>query len=423
MSAMGQLEALLRERTGLDAAAVGPGAVERAVRARMAALKLDELAAYRTVLQDRPDEFQALIEAVVVSETWFFRHADALAALGRFAATRVFGPAAGDRTPPSAANAAEHRRLRLLSIPCSTGEEPYSMTMALFDAGIPPERFVVDAVDISARALDHARRGVYGANAFRGRALAYRERYFQRAGHGHAIADKVRQQVRLASGNLLDPALLAGEAPYDFIFCRNLLIYFDPATQKRALQALRRLLRGDGMLFVGPAETHLTTRGGFVSAGVPLAFAFRPPADAATPRRAPAPARPARPQAPTPARQHARRPTPVAPALTTSAGKPGIDGIVRLADQGRTDEALAACQAMLREQGPSAPAYCLLGVLYDARHQPRAARDAYRRALYLDPGHQDALLHLAALLETDGDHAGAERLRQRARRAQGARHG
>jgi chemotaxis protein methyltransferase WspC len=68
--------------------------------------------------------------------------------------------------------------LRILSLPCSTGEEPYSIAMALLDAGIPGDRFRVDAIDISARALERARAAVYGDNAFRGQPLDFRDRYF-----------------------------------------------------------------------------------------------------------------------------------------------------------------------------------------------------------------------------------------------------
>jgi chemotaxis protein methyltransferase WspC len=76
--------------------------------------------------------------------------------------------------------------LRILSLPCSTGEEPYSIAMALLDAGIPGDRFRVDAIDISARALERARAAVYGDNAFRGQPLDFRDRYFTPSRHaGH----------------------------------------------------------------------------------------------------------------------------------------------------------------------------------------------------------------------------------------------
>ncbi len=426
------IEALLKERIGLDAASIGPATIARVVEERRAAVGASNPDAYWNVLHAVPDELQALIEAVVVPETWFFRHREALLALGRFAAQRIFG--AGERL------------LRVLSVPCSTGEEPYSIAMALLDAGIPAGRFRVDAVDVSARALERARAGLYGSNAFRGRPLDFRERYFTHAATGYQLSDKVRAQVRLLSGNLVAPDLLAGEPPYDFVFCRNLLIYFDPATQQRAVQTLRRLAAPDGMIFVGPAEASLLTREGLASAGIPLAFAFLPqpvhvqpqvaPVHTKLPVRSPAPplqrGHGVRQERPREGFQHIdnmRAPRPAGPP--TDPGKAhGIDpnnaalaSISALANRGNLDAATAACEQYLATHGDSADGWCLLGVLHDAGGRVTDAHAAYRKAVYLDPGHEEALYHLAALIDSTGDAAGARRLRERAQRHARLSHG
>lgn len=453
MTSAAHIEALLKERIGLDAATVGPGMVERAVRERLAAAAAPDHHAYWNLLHSHPDELQSLIEAVVVPETWFFRHREALLALGRFAAMRVFG---SDRAPDGGAP------LRILSAPCSTGEEPYSIAMALLDAGVPEHRFQVDAVDVSARSLERARIAQYGTNSFRGTPLDFRDRHFTACAGGYALKANVRGKVRLVHGNLLDPELMANEPPYHFVFCRNLLIYFDPPTQRRSLKMLERLSRPDATLFVGPAEASLLTRHGFVSAGVPLAFAFTRrsahhaggddpamppypahPAHPAHPMHVSAPAGAAPRQWPQPPRQPAARgqarpagvlapfaPPPAAPATATDkaaerakASADALSRISRLADRGELAAAVTACVAHLDAQGPSAAGYCLLGVLYDATGRPSDAREAYRRALYLDPAHQEALYHMAAILEAEGDGAAAARLRNRAQRKSPIRHG
>ncbi|MGH8786681.1 MAG: CheR family methyltransferase, partial [Cupriavidus necator] len=273
MSTATHIEALLKARIGLDAGAIGTGAVARAVRERQQARQAADTQAYWDLLHGTADEFQALIEAVVVPETWFFRHREALLALGRLAAERAF--ADGRRT------------LRVLSLPCSTGEEPYSIAMAMLDAGVPAARFAIDAVDISARALARARQGEYGANAFRSAPLDFRDRYFTATPTGYVLDARVRAQVRLLQGNLVDPGLLAGEPPYDFVFCRNLLIYFDAPGQRHAVQTLARLAAADGLLFVGPAEASVLSAQGLEPVGLPLTFAFRKPSAAPAARAAP----------------------------------------------------------------------------------------------------------------------------------------
>lgn len=431
MSTAAHIEALLKARIGLDAGAIGSGAVARAVRERQQARQAPDTEAYWQLLQGTADEFQALIEAVVVPETWFFRHREALLALGRFAAERAF--AAGRRT------------LRLLSLPCSTGEEPYSIAMALLDAGVPPGRFHIDAVDISARALARARQGQYRANAFRGAPLDFRDRYFTATPAGYALDARVRAQVRLLQGNLVEPGLLAGEPPYDFVFCRNLLIYFDAAGQRQAVQTLVRLTMADGLLFVGPAEASVLSAQGLEPVGIPLTFAFRKPAAAAPRARAPShppvhatqpPRMAAPPRLPRPPASM-RPPAPRAPAAVAPPTAPPasdarateLAAIAAMADRGELDAATAACQALLDRAAPDADgaamadAYGMLGVLHDAAGRTAQAHAAYRKALYLDPSHQESLYHLAALLDTEGDHDGATRLRQRAQRHTRKHHG
>ncbi len=425
------IEALLKERIGLDAAAIGPAMIARAVEERRVAVGAHDAATYWNLLHAVPDELQALIEAVVVPETWFFRHREALLALARFAAQRVFG----DAVP----------LLRVLSMPCSTGEEPYSIAMALLDAGLPAERFRVDAVDVSARALERARAGLYGNNAFRGYPLDYRSRYFTHAATGYQIAEKVRAQVRLLPGNLVAPDLLAGEPPYHFVFCRNLLIYFDPDTQRRAVQTLRGLTVPDGMIFVGPAEASLLSREGLRSAGIPLAFAFhaqpeRPPSGlpdlaTATPMASPAARRVVPPDVqprttsrttsrpPRAATARVMQPVPIAPTAASADSAGNLATISAMADRGELDAAIAACQQVLIGQPSSADGWCLLGVLHDASGRAADAHAAYRKAVYLDPGHEEALYHLAALLDSEGDASAAHRLRERAQRHARMSHG
>ena len=182
----------------------------------------------------RATELQALIEAVVVPETWFFRDREAFAALARLAHEEWLP------THPDGV-------LRLLSLPCSTGEEPYSMAMALLDAGVPADRFRIDAVDISARALAQARRAVYGKNSFRGQELAFRDRHFEATAHGLS-SERRRSAGRCAFSRATcsPPISCRARRSTTSIFCRNVLIYFDRATQDRAHRRAEAAADADG---------------------------------------------------------------------------------------------------------------------------------------------------------------------------------
>jgi chemotaxis protein methyltransferase WspC len=314
--------------------------------------------------------------------------------------------------------------VRLLSLPCASGEEPYSLAMALRDAGVAPERFQIDAVDISARALAHAERGIYGRNSFRGQDLAFRDRYFQPSKDGFVLAPAVRRCVRFCRGNLFGDDFLPGHSSYDFIFCRNLLIYFDGPMQRRAIDKIERLLAPAGVVFVGPVEQPLLLNHGFASANIPKAFACRKARQAVRPQRvARLSKRPAGPAGLPPASAFppqfpaSRGTMPPAIGRASPARPADLEIARRLADKGRLNEAAAICEAHLRQSKGCAQAYYLLGLVRDAAGDTRAI-DCYRKALYLEPDHYESLLQMALLLQKNGDPVRARTFKSRAQRVQ-----
>ena len=416
MTTVAEFANLLNKTMGLSADTVGLSVIESAVKTRVSACKLKDLHDYWEHVRACETELQELIDAVIVPETWFFRDREAFAALAHEAYNNWL-PAHPDG------------QLRLLSLPCASGEEPYSMAMALLAAGFPGSLFQIDAIDISVRMLKRAQEAVYGRNSFRGKSLDFRDRFFEPAGSEFRLANAVRAQVRFHHGNLLDPRFVPDTTAYDFIFCRNVLIYFDRATQARAVQVLTRLLKADAFLFVGPSESGLLLNHDFVSAKLPLAFAFRKKAHASleldtsldtSAAQLPKARRVSVRRVAGPAAKPALKPGAASrPAATLGqpvATETGLDEIFRLANEGRLGEAIQRCEEFLRTRGPSVQAYHLMGLAHDATGMHQEAEKYYRKALYLDPGHHEALVHLAFLLEKQGDAAGAQRLHRRAKR-------
>ncbi|MBP0599664.1 methyltransferase [Herbaspirillum sp. LeCh32-8] len=416
MKALDRIADTLKASMGLDMATVGSSLIERVVRERMAALEIEDDERYLAELITSGAELQRLTELAVVPETWFFRDREAMSAVARMAREKLASMPAG--------------QIRILSLPCSTGEEPYSLAMALFDAGVPASMFRVDAVDIRTRSLEIAADGIYGRNSFRGRDLAFRDAYFTVQDGDWRIDDRVKEQVRFSAGNLLTPDFMRGSAPYDFILCRNVLIYFEREVQLQVVDLLEHLMKDDAYIFVGPAEGGIMLSPRLASAGIPLAFGFRkrlpedrPVAAAAV---APLPAimlapASAPPVPPRPVAAPTRRSAPAA-AATTEVHVPQLllDRARRLADQGDFAQAGELCEQAVREHGASADAFYLMGLIQDAGGDVTAAQRCYRKAVYLQPAHHEALLHLAALLQAQGDVAGAQTMRQRAERAEKA---
>ncbi len=162
-----EIEDLLRQRMGLNPDSIGSRSILRVVRREMHSSGVKNFPDYLTKLKNSPALFEALVESIVIRETSFFRNRPAFTFLRQWVAQEW------QRNAPSnfPADAAEGQRttqpLRALSIPCSTGEEPYSIAIALLRAGLSLDEFEVMGMDISAVAIARAKQGIYSSYAFR----------------------------------------------------------------------------------------------------------------------------------------------------------------------------------------------------------------------------------------------------------------
>ena len=420
------IERLLAGRIGLDPVSVGPHRILRAARQRMKELALDDMAVYERLVRQSESELQALIEDVVVSESWFFRDERPYQWFREY----IRGRWLDDLLRPP---------LRILSLPCASGEEPYSIAMSLRDLGLPAHRFHVDAVDVSAHRLAMARRGVYSSNAFRGVDVGVQAQHFREHPQGYELDSSVRSTVRFLQASVLDPHLLEDSPPYDVVFCRNLLIYLSVSARMCVSAVLERLLAADGVLFIGHAD-RLDVSGvepKFTAVGDPACFVYRLRAqgNATLPRSLPQLESPGPMSgliAPGSASSGALIVPPLGATGTTvrtdQTGEaaippapvnelPLLDQAAELANRGRFDDAIVACEHHLRLKAFSPLAYYLMGMIYQAAGNRVRAEDCFHKTVYLDPMHDEALLALALLAERRGDHDAASNFRRRAERS------
>ena len=195
---------------------------------------------YRSVLQDRTGEgLRAMIDALATNHTSFMREPDHFRYLC-------------DQVIPSMR---ERERVEVWSAACSTGEEVWTLAMALNQAA--PQRGIrISASDISNKALAFAQRASYPAERCHGLPSAWLARNFVAEGNppgSYRVAAALRTQVTFRRINLLDS--YSWPQAFPIIFCRNVMIYFDQATQARVIEGLTRHLEPGGYLFVGHAES------------------------------------------------------------------------------------------------------------------------------------------------------------------------
>jgi chemotaxis protein methyltransferase CheR len=445
---LAKVEEVLQSACGLTLASSLRRSLEPALSRAALSRNLSEQTFLRQLLLREPHAVEAFIEHAVIGETYFFRHPEHLRALA-FRARQHSGGT-----------------FQVWSAGCASGEEPYSIAMALMSAGLgEPGRFRVLATDVSGRALQRAKAGVYSAWSLR-RIEPELERRFLSSHVAvpgqdpqHTVSPEVIRAVDFRRHNLATDAVPS--VGFNAIFCRNVLIYFTPELVRAVLSRLVSALAPGGLLFVSPAEVPLTNGMGLETLDADGTPVLRMPqgwnpADplAAFPRRdtsppfasimgrrdTPVPANvvrlePRRPTPPAmanpftrpvaaatpvePARPPEPRPAPAASGAEArggeGAGAGALKRAVRAAQAGQFEEAETLAREAARALFPEA--YLLLAMVAEARGDLDAAVDAVRKALYLDPQLAQGHATLVALYSQQDRREDAERARQNALRA------
>ncbi|QSQ27782.1 chemotaxis protein CheR [Pyxidicoccus parkwayensis] len=450
-----RVEEVLRAACGLSLARSLRRSLETALTRASASRGLEPDEFLRHLLLRDAAAVESFIEHAVIGETYFFRHPEQLRALSRMAQAHA-GPF-----------------FQVWSAGCASGEEPYSIAMALLAAGMPEGRFRVLATDVSGRALQRAREGTYGPWSLRRIEPDLEKRFMEARGEQLSVVPQVRRTVDFRRHNLaVDAPPVNGLAA---IFCRNVLIYFPQELVRDVLTRFVEALAPGGLLFVSPAEVPLTNGLGLETVDAEGSVALRVPMPGWARPAAPAAVKVARPRlmtvpprrvTPVPAslvesltggtepagrpdssvvrwespfsrseastlRQDSSVPRMGAPAIrdespasrpvapvareeTPATGEP-LSRALEAARAGRFDEA----EALAREaaKGLVPEAYLLLAMVAEGRGDLNGAVEAVRKALYLEP--QLALGHatLVALYGRMDRREDAERARQNALRA------
>lgn len=216
--------------------------LDRRVSSRMRRTKNDTYADYLELLRNDPDERKALLEAMSINVTGFFRNPDVWS---------------GIRTVLRAL-AAENGEVRIWSAACADGREPYSLSMLAHDDDRIDESSVrILGTDISEPALETARRGVYEESRTVDMAdqLSFLDdytEYVDRDGRTYRMTDSIRRLVEFERHDLINDDPKSG---FDLVVCRNLFIYIDNEYKQSMLKTIAQSLRPDGYLVIGKAET------------------------------------------------------------------------------------------------------------------------------------------------------------------------
>ena len=237
-----KIHLLLRNHTGNDFTHYKQSTIRRRIQRRMVLHRLERLKDYLRYLREHPPELDELFQDILINVTGFFRDPEVFDALKQ----QVF---------PAIIKNRKDETIRIWVTGCSTGEEAYSITMALLEflgdnaAGTPIKVF---ASDIDAKAIDKARAGIYPEDIKADVSAARLQRFFTRVSDGYQISKSIRDLCLFAVQNI------AKDPPFsrmDLICCRNLLIYLSPILQKKVLQVFHYSLNPYGHLLLGTSES------------------------------------------------------------------------------------------------------------------------------------------------------------------------
>jgi chemotaxis protein methyltransferase CheR len=221
--------------------------VDKRLIERIAATQSESFRSYFMLLrfESGSDEIQTLVNQMTVNETYFFREEYQFECMVR----SMLGEITRRKN--------DNGPIRIWSVPSSSGEEAYSIAIYLLEhwPGLASWDVEIISSDIDTRIIDQARRGLYSSRSVQHLPRALLAKYFTPVAGNYQICEQLREAVEFTRVNLMDPVDVAPYRDFDLIFCRNLLIYFDDLSRRRAAETFYDAMRPGGFLCLGHSES------------------------------------------------------------------------------------------------------------------------------------------------------------------------
>lgn len=383
---------LIEHKAGLSIDSIGESYFNQILLDRIERLGIQNFESYLERLSHSTTDFQDLIEHIIVPETWFFRNPSSYSFLGHYVLNVLI---------PTLSNP---RPIRILSLPCSTGEEPYSIAIKLLELNLTSKDFTIDAIDISKEALNKAKKGVYTSYSFRSKDCHDIElrNYFDIHLNQFKIKQMVTECVNFHHGNALHLPVLHVDY-YDIIFCKNLFIYMLTSAQQQLLNNLDKMLKIKGLLIVSPVEMECVRKFGYTPYQYPQSYAFQKNIIQGN-------VKDVSPEVKVSPNKEDQQKSPIC--------KDPLKRAKELADGGLFEEAAEICHLYLNQNDPNSTIYFILGLIEHAKRNESAAEEYFLKTIYMDSQHYEALIYLALLAKQKGEDTKSKNFLNRAKRVE-----
>jgi len=414
---------------GLMPESLGKKVIENSILSSMKQHSISDSNVFLAKLISGAIDKQTLIEEITVPETWFFRDFETF----KFLKERI------NKKNDTKIN----ERISFLSAPCATGEEAYSIAIQLLEVGLIPDSFSITALDISEKSIKFAKEGIYSKSSFRIE-IDYLKKYFTEDNDKLLINDRIKKLVDFRCENLISNDFLNSYDNFDYIFCKNVLIYLNESARQKVLFNLDKKLKKDGIIFSGHSEFMIFQNYGFQAINYPGAYAFSKKLNIPILKKI--------------------RDSNVNKIHNISQNKEviknsekqkqnlsgkilikkeisnkgaddkainslnktenkeisntincnSIELIRNYANQSKFEEAMEMCSEMIKKNTINDEVYFLVGLIYEAQNKLDLSEQNYNKALYLNPNHYEAVVHLSLIYEKQGNIKQASLFKERA---------
>lgn len=374
------------------------------------------------------EEFFKLLDLLTVKETFFMRDSAQFDALSKEVIPEIMRR-----------REKEDRSISIWSAACSTGEEPYSIVMTLLNILPDPMQWNIRilATDISGMALKSARRGIYNGRSLRGLGDEDRSRFFEKKGNDYHIMPHVKTMVEFSQLNLIQDAFpFPDKGGWDIVFCRNVVIYFQMETVRHVFQKINSNLDRDGFLFTGYSEILRYVTDDFSSVNLCNSFIYkkngrtkdkregetlsRNNGQITTPinrvkkaqkshslelEKSRLPLSPSTVKRINDLKEVQKKVTVPVEVKENKGPVEYVDLAVRLANQGKHDEAIGHCRRSIAEAPLFTDAYLMAGLIFKGKGDLENAAGKFKKVLFLDPDYFLARMYLADIyLQQENGH-------------------
>lgn len=228
-----ELKDIIKDTTSVNIHYYRKGVIERCVKRRMTACRVDSEEEYAEVLKSDEEEKEHLLEKLTINITDFFRAKSFFETLKKILSERYY----------------TRQKIKVWSAACSKGQEPYSLGIILEELGLD---YSILGTDISNEALKHAKRGFYGKNQLKNISEKRKEKFFRKEDDGYQVIDRVRKKISFERHDIISDSV---PGKFDLITCRNVLKFFNKAIQKTVFINLHKSLKEHGILGIGMVES------------------------------------------------------------------------------------------------------------------------------------------------------------------------